>query len=107
MDDRFLVSVLHRIASLDEQLQTVSHWKGTIIAIASNCNAADIFHDKERPPTNADASVEDAGHVVMGHQRQRLTLCIKANDDFRRVHTQFDQLDSHDAPQGMRLLCAV
>jgi hypothetical protein len=50
------------------------------------------------------AGVEDAGDVLMVHQRQRLPFGLEASDDLGRVHAGLDDLQRHLAADRLFLL---
>ena len=85
MDDPLLMGVLHGLADLDEQLQSLPRREAVLIAILGDRDSADQFHHEVGPAGLSVGlpSVEHAGDVRMVHQGQRLTLGLEACDHLR------------------------
>ena len=71
MDDPLLVSVLHRLADRDEQLEPFAERQPAFVAEPGDGDALDQLHDKVGATRVGRAGVEDLGDVGMVHERQR------------------------------------
>src|SRR4051794_2824609 len=104
MNNPLLVSVLHRLAYMDEQIEPGADGQVALIAKIGDGNAANQFHDKVRTAGNSFTAVKDVGDVRMIHEGQRLPLYFKAGNYLARVHTRLEDLERDLAPDRLRLL---
>ena len=96
------LSVLDRVADLDEQAQPLGGGEPVLVAVIADLDAAHQFHDEVRAPRFGGAGVQHLGNVRMVHERQGLPLCLKACDHGLGVHAQFDDFQRH--PTAHRFL---
>ena len=92
MNDSFLMSVLNRLANLNEQFEPLARGKFLLVAVIGDFHPADQFHDKVRAARFRRAGVKHLRDVRMVHQRQCLTLGFKARDHRFGIHAEFDDL---------------
>src|SRR5262245_25209607 len=104
MNNPLLVSVLHRLAHVDEQIEPGADGQVTLVAKIGDGNAANQFHYKVRTAGYSCTAVKDMGDVRMIHEGQRLSLHFKAVNHLARVHARFEDLESYLAPDRLRLL---
>ena len=104
MNDRFLVSVLHSLANLNEQLQALALAQLVLVAVAGDGYSGDVLHHEVRAAFRSGAGVEDFGDCGVVHQRQGLPFGFEARHHFARVHTRFNQLEGHAAANRLLLL---
>ena len=95
VDDPLLVSVLHRLADRDEQLQAGLDRQPFAVAVFGDRLAADQLHHEERLAGLGGAAVVDAGDVGVVHQGQRLPLGVEPGQHRARVHADPDQFERH------------
>ena len=81
VDDPLLVGVLHGLADLHEQFQSLPRREAVLVAILGDRDAADQLHDEVGPAGVGRAAVEHAGDVGMVHQGQGLALGLETGDD--------------------------
>src|SRR5262245_19846093 len=103
VDDSFLVCVLHCLADVHKQLESLDQANVVFVAVARDRDAADQFHHEEWPTGCGLTSIQHLGDMRMVHERQSLSLSLKASNHLARVHPWFDDLDSHLALHRRRL----
>ena len=104
VDDSFLVGMLHRVAHLDEQIQSLFRCQVLGIAILGDVNALDEFHDEVGTPRLRRARIQYLGDIGMVHHRQRLTLGFEASNHLLRIHTKLDDLECDSPANGFLLV---
>src|SRR5579859_3737393 len=104
MDDALLVCVLHRLADLDEQREAIAGRKLLLVAVVSDLDAPNQFHDEEWPPSIGRPRIEDPGDIRMVHQSQRLAFRLESGDHAFGVHAQLNNLKGNLAAYGFLLL---
>ena len=107
VDDALLMSVMHRLADGDEKLQPVAEVELVLIAVAGDGAALDQLHDEVGHAFVGLPGIEDAGDVFMLHERQRLPFGGKATKDDGAIHAAFEDLDRHEALDGLHLLRTI
>ena len=88
VDDPLLMRMLNGLTNFDEQLQSIPSRQVATIAVFSDRNTLDQLHDEERPSVLRRAGVEYASDLRMVHQRQGLSLRLKASDHFAAYPSQ-------------------
>src|ERR1700689_1994182 len=78
MDNGFLVCVLYAVAGLDEEFETVSDFELLLIAILRDGQSGDVLHYEIGLALRRRSSVEDLGDGWVIHDRERLSLRLKA-----------------------------
>ena len=104
VDNALGVSVLHGLADLEEQSQSLFCAQVVLIAVFGDGNAGNQLHDKIRPAGVSGSGVEDFGDIGVVHEGQGLSLRLEAGDDLAGVHAQFDDLEGDLAADGLLLL---
>ena len=104
MNDPFLMSMLNRLAHLDEKLQSLAIGKLVRIAVAADRLAGYVIHHEIRKAGVRGAGVEDTRHIGMIHHCQRLALGLKSRHYLVGVHARPDHFQRHRAPHGLLLL---
>jgi hypothetical protein len=74
-----------------------------LVAVFGDANAADQFHDEERPAGVSGAGVVNASDVRMVHHGEGLALGFEASDDGLCVHAQPDDFEGDTAAHGFLL----
>ena len=104
MDDPLLVSVLHRLADRDEQLEPFAERQPAFVAEPGDGDALDQLHDKVGATRVGRAGVEDLGDVGMVHERQGLALSGEPGEHLAAVHPGLDNLQCNRSPHWPGLL---
>jgi hypothetical protein len=104
VDDPLLVSVLHGLADLHEEAQSLRHTRPRRVAVFGDRYALDVLHHEERPAGLGQAAVEHLGDIRMIHHGQRLALGFEPREHLARIHTRLDELERDFAPDRLRLL---
>ncbi len=104
MDDPFAVSVLHRLAHRQEQVEPVAGRELPLIAVLDNRDSPHQLHHEVRPAALGRAGIEHLGDVAVVHQGQRLPFRLEPGDDLARVHARLDDLQGHLAANRVLLL---
>ena len=107
MDDPLLMSVLHRLAHLDEEHEPLVRGEPVLVAVRRDRDARHVLHDEVRTARFGRAGVVHPGDVGMIHQSQGLALRLEPRDDLASVHALLDDLQSHAATDRLRLLREV
>src|SRR6267378_2766037 len=63
-----------------------------LIAVFSDFDTPNQFHDKIRPAGVRRSGIEYFGDVTVVHQRQRLSFSLKTGNDAFSVHARFNDL---------------
>jgi hypothetical protein len=100
VQDALLVRVLHGLAHLDEELQSLARREVALVAVLRDRDAAHELHHEVRPAGLGRAAVEHLGDVGVVHQRQRLAFGFEPRDDLARVHAELDDLERDLAHDG-------
>ena len=95
MDDAFLVRVMHAVADLQEQIETIAGGQPISVAVRRDGLALGVLHDEVGAALWRGARIEHLGNGRMVHHGQRLTLGLEAGDDSGGVHSGLDHLDGH------------
>src|SRR5215510_14555661 len=74
-----------------------------LIAVFGDLDAADEFHDEERPPGFRRPGIEHFGDVWVVHQSQRLALGLESGDHTLGVHTRLDDFEGNPSMNGLLL----
>src|SRR5258707_6372787 len=104
MNNRFLMRMLHSIANLYEELQTVANSQLLLIAVVGDGGAIDVLHREVRLALSRSASVENFGYRRMLHEGQRLPFGLKALHQSAVVHAGPDQFQCDPTAHGLSLL---
>ena len=99
-----MVGMLHRLADVYEQLQPLADAQVVLVAEIGDGDAADQLHHEVGAAGFRFAAVKDVSNVRMVHQGQGLALRLKSGHHLAGVHTRFEHLQGHFAPNRMRLL---
>src|SRR5262245_61468456 len=81
VDDPLLVSVLDGAANGYEQFHALLDSQLLLVAELSQRIAADEFHYEEWPAESRRSPIVDLGDIRMLHERERLPLLGKADND--------------------------
>jgi hypothetical protein len=104
VDDPLLVGVLDGLADRHEQLQPLARRQPAVVAKLRDGDAVDQLHDEIGPAARRGVGVEDAGDVLVVHERQGLPLRLEAGEDLPAVHAGLDDLQGNLAANRMLLL---
>jgi hypothetical protein len=107
MDDPFLMGVLNSPARLDKEVQPLAGWQIILIAIVSDRDASNQFHNEERPASVGRTPIQHLGYVRVIHQGERLALRFKAGNNRPRVHAELNHLHGHSSADWLLLLRQV
>jgi hypothetical protein len=103
VDDALGVGVLDGAADLDEQLEAVARRQAVAVAVVGDGHAVHQLHHEVGPARVGGAGVQDAGNVLVVHQRQGLALGLEAGDDLAGVEARLDHLEGDLAPHRVLL----
>ena len=102
VDDPLLMRVLHSVADLHEEIETLFDGYPGLVAILGDGHALDVLHHEERTPLFRDSSIEHFRDVRMIHERQGLTLDFEPRQHLPAIHARLDQFDRHAPPNGLQ-----
>ena len=105
MDDALLVSVLHALADLNEQLEPLHNRQFVAVGVGVERLTSDVLHREVGPALIGRTRVEDPGNRRMIDEGERLTLGPESRHDRRRVESGLDYLDCHATAHWFDLLC--
>ena len=104
MNNAFLVSMLHRMADIDEKGQPVSRREFMGVTVVGEGDSLHEFHDEVGPAVGGGAAIEYLGDVWVLHDGQRFPLGVEAGHHLSGVHSRFDHFECHASANGLRLL---
>src|SRR5208282_997550 len=104
MNDRFLVRVLHAVAGLDEEVETLPDVELVLIAILRDRQPWHIFHDEVRLTLRREAGPEYLGDEGVIHDSERLPLRLEPMHDRLVVHARLDEFQGHGPAHRCGLL---
>ena len=107
MNDPFLMSVLNRLAHLNEKREPVRNTHPTLSTVLRHPDTADQLHYEIGSPLERRASIEYLRDVWMIEERQDLTLRFKPCDHSLRIHPWLDDFQCDLASDGSRLISKV
>jgi hypothetical protein len=98
------ITVLHPLAYLDEQLETIANPRFPSIAVVRDGDAADVFHHQIGLPVGGRAGFEHLGDGGVIHDRERPPFGLESLQERRAVDSGPDELQRHLAVYRCRLL---
>src|SRR6266481_8574578 len=105
MNYSLLMRMLYCVADLNKQFQTGSGRQGMLVAVIGDFDALDQFHHKIRPAALGGARIEYVSDVRMVHQRECLSLGLKACNHAFCIHSRFNDLESDSPADRLLLFC--
>ncbi len=104
VNDAFLMGVLHGLAYVEKQPQTVANDEVTFVAEFGDRRSADQLHDEIGSIARSFAGVQNPCDILMLHQGQRLPLGLESSDHTAGVHARFEHFQCDFAANGPLLL---
>ncbi len=104
MDDALLMGVLHGIADLHEQPQSLGNVQPRCFTVFGDRHALNVLHDEEGPARFRQPAVQHLSDVGVVHHGQRLPLGLEARQYRPRIHAGLDELQGHFAADWLHLL---
>jgi hypothetical protein len=75
-----------------------------LVAVFRDGDTIDQIHYEVRAAAARLPRTENLGDIGMIHQRERLAFGLEAGNDLPRIHSRFEDFESHLAPDGLLLL---
>jgi len=82
MNDQVLVSELHRRTDLAKELEALQRVQTVMVAVAIDCLAFNVLHNKIRETILRSATVKQPGNVWVLEIGKDLTLHYESAEDF-------------------------
>jgi hypothetical protein len=95
VDHPLLVSVLHPLANLAEEVQPLLGVEAVAVAVVRDGDSLHVLHCEERPSLVRRPGFEGPGDVRVAHQGQGLAFRLEPGQHLLRVHSPLDELQSH------------
>jgi len=93
MNDQVLVSELHRRTDLAKELEALQRVQTVMVAVAIDCLAFNVLHNKIRETILRSATVKQPGNVWVLEIGKDLTLHYESAEDFVSIHAPVYELD--------------
>ena len=107
MDDPLLVGVLHSVADLPEEDESLRRAETVSIAVGGQRLPRNMLHDEIGPSRLVGARVVDPCYARVIHEGQGLSLRLETRQHVFAVHALSDHLQGHTASHRLGLLGQV